>query len=345
MKAFVKQGTAPCQASLQTVERPVAGRGELILKVHACGLCGSDLHAYLSHPGYEWVRPPVTLGHEFCGTVVETGAGVEGWKPGQLMTAVAIQGCLECPLCRAGRTHLCANRQVIGLHFDGALAEYVRVGAAHAIPLPTDMNPVLGALIEPFSVAIHAVSMAIPRPGMDVAVSGPGPVGLLCALFARLAGANVAVLGAAADAAVRLPAAERLGLFPVNVEEPGSDELLASFFHGRSPELWVEASGSTRALGNSLKSIAPGGTVIVVGLYPEAFSWFPTPSVRLEHRILFSYASTAEDYALAIQIMMNGGVDAAPITAVYSLEQTALAIGAAESGKVVKAIISPDGAC
>ncbi len=206
MQAFVKYGKAPGEAAVTEVPRPTPGPGEVLIKVSGCGICGSDLHAYNNDPGYEFVTPPVILGHEFAGMVVEAGPGVPPSLVGSPVTTVAIQGCLLCPTCLSGDSHLCPERKVIGLHFDGAMAGYVVTKADQILPLPSNLDLSLAPLVEPVSVALHALRRTVIRPGDKVVVSGPGPIGLLCAGLAKLHGAKVLLLGMNRDAKVRLPA-------------------------------------------------------------------------------------------------------------------------------------------
>lgn len=220
MHAFVKFGREPGAVTVREVPPPTPGPGEVLVRVAACGLCGSDLHAINADPGYEFVQPPVVLGHELAGTVAGLGPGVRGWQPGDAVVAVAIQGCGGCETCRGGQPHLCPQREVLGLHRDGGMAGYVAVRAEHLVAVPDGVRLEDAALAEPLSVAVHAVlDRSRVQPGDRVVVTGPGPIGLLCALVARSAGGEVLVLGTGADTAVRLPAARRLGLAVGNLDD------------------------------------------------------------------------------------------------------------------------------
>ncbi|MGO9021014.1 MAG: alcohol dehydrogenase catalytic domain-containing protein [Syntrophobacteraceae bacterium] len=122
MKAFVKYGDQPYAGSLQQVRQPEPGEREVLVKVAGCGICGSDLHAYRADAGYEWVRSPVILGYEFTGTIIAAGSAVTRYRPDDSVVVIGIQGCLECDLCRDGRTNLCRSRKVIGLDLNGGMA-------------------------------------------------------------------------------------------------------------------------------------------------------------------------------------------------------------------------------
>ncbi|BEQ14549.1 zinc-dependent alcohol dehydrogenase [Desulfoferula mesophila] len=339
MKAFVKHGTQPGQVAVTEVSRPAPGPGEVLIKVSGCGICGSDLHAFNNDPGYEFVTPPVILGHEFSGVVVETGPGVDPGKVGDHVTAVAIQGCLKCPTCLAGGSHLCPDRQVIGLHFDGAMAGFVVTKADQLLSLPSNLDLNLAPLVEPVSVALHALRRTVIRPGDKVVVSGPGPIGLLCAGLAKLHGARVLLLGMNRDAKVRLPAAQRLGLETAIVEGESPEELVRSTFGEGMADLFIEASGAAPALKSGFNLVRRGGTILIVALYNSELTWFPSPSVRNELSILLSYASTRPDYEQAINLMANQAMDFSVLAQHFPLEKAEEAFREALGGQLLKPVL------
>ena len=342
MKAFTKFGSKPGEAAIQDVPVPEPGPGEVLLEVAACGVCGSDLHAYRSDPGYEWVKPPTVLGHEFVGTVQATGEGVEDIEPGERVAVVAIQGCGLCETCLLGATHLCPQRKVIGLSYDGGMSENVVLEARHLVRVPDGMDMALAALAEPLSVAVHAViERAMIRPGANVVVTGPGPIGLMCAALAKLSGGRVLVVGTGPDGAVRLPTAERLGLLTANLADAPLQEHLSAAFGGHHPDVWVEASGAVQALESALASVRPGGTITVVGMFSEQLTLFPTEAVRSELGLLFSYASSYPDYRTALDLLARRDVDWSSLVSPYPLEEAPQAFEAAEAGDVVKPLLVP----
>ncbi|BDG60174.1 zinc-binding dehydrogenase [Caldinitratiruptor microaerophilus] len=342
MKAVVKYGRQPGQVELRDVPVPEPGPGQVLVRVAACGICGSDLHAYLSDPGYEFVAVPVVLGHEFSGTVEAVGQGVSDLAPGDRVVGLAIQGCGRCETCRSGSSHLCPSRRVHGLHHDGGMAEYTTVGQEHLVRVPDGVDLPAVALVEPLSVAVHAVvDRSRVRPGDLVVVSGPGPIGLLCALVARHAGGTVVVTGAQADATHRLPAAARLGFPVLNVaEEPLSDGLRR--LTGRSEaDVWVEASGAGAALEAAAGSVRSGGVVTVVGMYAHPVELFFTSLVRKEVDVLFSYASHRANYLRALALVAGGAIDPTPLADPFPLSRASEAFAAALEKRVVKPVLLP----
>lgn len=341
MLAFVKYGTNPFEAEVRDVARPEPRDNEVLLSVAGCGVCGSDLHAYRSSAGYEWVTPPVTLGHEFAGTVVAAGRSVRHVKEGDRAAVIGIQGCGYCPVCRAGDTNLCVQRRVIGLNMDGGMAACAAVDAAYLVPLPDALDPVMGALIEPVSVAAHAMTKTVIRPGSRVVVSGPGPIGLFCGLIAASGGARVVMVGTDADAKTRLPLARRLGLAPINVALEALDAALETAFEGAAPDVWVEASGAPQAFLDAADKVRRGGSLVIVGMYATAFEWNPTISVRAGHTHYFSYASVSRDYRLALDLMTSGMIDPSMFANIYPLEDAEAAFKSALTGQTIKPVLVP----
>lgn len=342
MKAFVKTGLQPGEASVNDVPIRKPGSGDVLLRVAYCGICGSDIHAFRSDAGFEWVQPPVTLGHEFSGIVEEVGQGVSGVSPGDRVVAVAVQGCGRCEVCHAGSPQLCPWREAIGLSRDGGMAEYTVISEEHLIPVPEGLDLAVAALGEPLAVAVHAVNVrADIEPGQQVVVSGPGPIGILCAMLAQLRGAEVLLTGVGKDSESRLPAAERVGLRTANLSDKSLEEHLQDSFGDQGPIVWVESSGSVQALGSALESVRPGGAVIVVGLYAEEMRFSPTLAVRRELSLLFSYSCNQADYRVALDLLGQGAIDPTPLLSKYALEDAPRAFEVVGQGEAVKAILVP----
>jgi L-iditol 2-dehydrogenase len=341
MKALVKYGTEAGQASLREVSVAEPGDRQVLLKVSGCGICGSDLHAFAASPGYEWVRPPVILGHEFAGTVVACGPGADRYCPGERVAVMGIQGCGRCGACREGCSNLCDSRRVIGLNMDGGMAEFAVVDEAWLVSVPPSLHPVMAALTEPFSVAVHALSKVRIDPEARVVISGPGPIGLFAGIIARLKGARVLVTGIDADIERRFPAARALGLDIATVAADGLDKALERFFKGGAADLWVETSGAGEALKAAAGRVRRGGDIVIVAMYRQEFSFNPTISVRGSQNWHFSYASAWKDYRFALDLMTGGRVDLAPLVDFFPLYRAEEAFEAARLGKTVKAILVP----
>jgi L-iditol 2-dehydrogenase len=342
MKAFVKTGHQPGDAGVRDISLGRPSPGEVLLGVASCGVCGSDVHAFRSDPGFEWVTTPVTLGHEFSGIVEEVGPGVTRVSPGDRVVAVAIQGCGRCETCLSGATQLCPDRVAIGLSRDGGMAEYAVMPEQHLVPVPEGLDLAVAALGEPLSVAVHAVDIrAEIEPGQRVVVSGPGPIGVLCGMLARHREAEVLLTGVGQDSASRLPAAERVGLRTANLNEKPLEDHLRDRFGAYAPDVWIESSGSVMALGSALESVRPGGTICVVGLYAEKMRFSPTDAVRREISLLFSYSCNYADYQTALNLLGTGAIDPDPLLSKYPLGSAPEAFEAVGQGRTVKAMLLP----
>jgi L-iditol 2-dehydrogenase len=342
VKAFVKTGYQPGDASVKDVSITDPDPGEALLRVASCGICGSDIHAFRSDAGFDWVQAPVTLGHEFSGIVEAIGPEVTRVSPGDRVVAVAIQGCGRCDACLAGSTQLCPDRVAVGLSRDGGMAEYAVMPEQHLVPVPEGLDLAVAALGEPLSVAVHAVDVrAEIKPGQKVVVSGPGPIGILCGMVARIRGAEVLLTGVGQDAEARLPAAEHVGLRTANLSEKPLEEHLQDSFGDQGPDVWIESSGSVRALRSALESVRPGGTLVVVGLYAEEMRFSPTDAVRREISVLFSYSCNYADYQTSLELLGSGAIDPGPLLSKYPLEDAPEAFEEVGRGRAVKAILVP----
>jgi L-iditol 2-dehydrogenase len=332
-RALLKTGPRIEATTVALVSRRASGHGEVTLAVLACGICGSDVHAWRQDPGYEWVQTPVVLGHEVVGIVRDVGPGVDpGWV-GRRVVPVGINGCGTCRTCQTGLSQICPQRSVLGLSFDGGAAEEVTVRAEHLVEVPADVPPEQIVLVEPTSVALHALGHLGELPaGTRVVVSGPGPIGLLSAWLLDRRGVEVVVTGTRRDEAVRLLAAKRLGLHTVFAEDGALPF---------TPDAWVEASGSGAGLAQAVASVAPGGTVVVVALFAGAPQLDMNVLVRREVKLLGSYASLAADYRSAARELSRGEDVAAALVTTFPLEEAVSALAATAGGAVTKAVIVP----
>lgn len=182
---------APGQIMIHEIEAPKPGPGEVLLKIHRIGVCGSDVHVY--HGKHPYTGYPVVQGHEFSASVEAVGEGVSGLRPGQKVTSMPQIVCGVCAPCRRGDYHICDKLKVQGFQAPGCGQEYWVTTAASIIPLPDTFTYEQGALVEPVSVAVHAVSRAGDLAGRRVAVLGAGPIGNLVAQVARAEGARVLI--------------------------------------------------------------------------------------------------------------------------------------------------------
>lgn len=345
MKAFRRYEKAPRAARLEDVERPEPAEDEILLQVSHCGVCGSDLHAWLDHPGYEFVLPQVTFGHEVSGIVHQTGTNVTKWKTGDHAVMVAVQTFHDenCRYCRDGMPQLSTKRRVQGLSLDGGMAEYVSVKEEFLVPAPSDLPLDLTALTEPLSVADHCVvNRSSIGKGSQVVVSGPGIIGAFCAIVARDLGANVLVVGTERDEGARLSRLRKVGFDTAIVgrDLPPLEQQVREFFSGEEADALIEASGASAALANSWKCVRPDGTITAVALYGQNVDFNATQFVRKQIDLRTTYASSPASYERAIRLLQKGAVDFSSLATVYSLKEAAQAFEDAENQSVLKPVLA-----
>src|SRR5579871_3701276 len=264
---------------LDDIPEPAPKVGEVKLRVLYNGICGSDLHEYYHGPIMTRTRPhpltgvhnPVVLGHEFCGEVVEVGAGADDLKPGDLIAVEPIQTCGVCHWCRFGQYNHCPRPAVHGYNREGGgLAEFTVVPRAMAHRLPAGVSAQQGALVEPMAVSYHAVMRAHPRAGQTIVVHGGGPIGVGAFLALRaMADIQVIISEPSAQRRAILAAlgAERL-LDPRSVNVV---EAIRDMTGGRGADASIDAAGVPAAFKAALASTAPMGHLVVVAMHMEPF--------------------------------------------------------------------------
>jgi threonine 3-dehydrogenase len=266
MRALAKTRPAP---GAELVRRPVPspGAGEVLLKMEAASICGTDLHLY------DWdawaqdvVTPPVVLGHELAGTVVEAGSGVTRVKEGDLVGVESHLVDWTCTQCRAGDRHLCRNLRVIGAHVDGGFAEYVVIPETNAIE-SNGLDPAVVALQEPMGNAVHAAFVE-PIEGRTVAVTGCGPIGLCAVGIARAAGAAMVI--ATDTEPYRLELARTMGAdLALDALDPQTPGRISGATEGDGVEVVLEMSGAAPALRQALEMVTRGGRISLLGIFGE----------------------------------------------------------------------------
>lgn len=260
MRAFVIDG--PMSGTVREVPEPTASGDGVVIEVGTVGLCGTDVELFAGTMPYfsrGVLTYPVRPGHEWAGTVLEVGDRVTSVRPGDRVTGDTFVGCGACELCRAGRHHLCAAHEEIGVRdgLPGALAERIAVPEVALHRIPSGMSSATGAFTEPGSCALRGVRAARARAGAEVLVWGTGTLGLLAAQFARASGASVCVAGIVPG---QLELAERLGFDDVSLP----DELGHRCF-----DSVIEATGSGTVPERALRHVCPGGVLALLGVAPK----------------------------------------------------------------------------
>jgi alcohol dehydrogenase/L-iditol 2-dehydrogenase len=328
---------------LRDVAVPGIGDGDVLLRVGAVSVCGSDVHqAYNTH---SWpVNVPVVLGHEFAGTVAKVGRAVKSFREGdRVVSETAAEVCGECLLCRTGRYNLCPHRKGFGYGIDGAMASYVKVAARCLHRIPDTLPFELACLAEPHAVAYNAmcVNSSI-RPGDLVVVLGPGPIGLLCARMAALAGADpLIVVGLSSDAA-RLETATRLGATRVVNAGREHVEDVVRDFNPLGADLVCDASGASRPLELALALTRPDGQVTKVGWSPDLVPINVNPLVQKNVRLQGSFSHNYPVWERVIHLLDRGLTHPDAIVGLTSpLEGWREAFEAMHEGRVIKSVLIP----
>jgi L-iditol 2-dehydrogenase len=336
--AVVNFAPEPHSVEVREFAVPEAGPDDVILAVEAVGVCGSDLHQWTASHSWK-VNYPVVLGHEFAGVVARVGAGVRGWKEGDRAvseTAAVIDA--DCPLTRQGLYNLDPGRRGFGYGVDGAMTRHVRVPARCLHRVPDGLAAEEAALTEPCCVAYSAVVMnSRVRPGDRVVVLGPGPIGILCAAVARLAGAQVALVGLERDRG-RLAVARAYGVEAI----VGDASAWARERDGLGADLVIDASGVSMALATALELARPNGWITKVGWGPQPFGATLDPLVQKNLTLQGSFSHNWPVWERVLALLASRQLDVRPIIGgVWPLEQWREAFERMHRGDVVKAVLRP----
>jgi 2-desacetyl-2-hydroxyethyl bacteriochlorophyllide A dehydrogenase len=322
----------PNDLRIAEVPDPTPGRGELVVQVGVCGICGTDVHI----AGGEFPPSPYPLipGHEFAGQIVARGDGVPGdWREGQRVAVDPSLYCGYCSACRAGRGNLCANWNAIGDTVSGAFAEYVAVPFQNVYQIPDEVGDQQGALIEPLSCAVHAMNLIGPVMAQDVLVIGAGTMGLLLQqLLLRSGAASVTVVDRQAS---RLAAAEALGAAAV------AGDVAAT---GRGPfALAVDATGAPSAIEAAFGSLDRGGRLLIFGVAngDASVSLSPFRIYNDEIQVIGSMA-VLNSFGPAAELMAAGAIDTGPLLGPPArLDEFPDALARVRRGDGVKVQVAP----
>lgn len=313
MKAAVYYG--PHRLEIDDVAEPEPGPGTVKLKVGFNGICGTDLHEFYAGPIFVPTEPhpltgqqlPLTMGHEFSGTIVAVGAGVTGWSEGDRVAVEPIYKCGHCHPCRAGNYNVCQQIGFHGLMSDGGMAEYTVVPTDMLHRLPDNVSLELGALVEPMSVAYHAATLGEAGAGDTALVFGAGPIGI--GLWFALRGKGVEDVFVVEPSPTRRQAIETLGaktLDPTALDVP---EFVADHTAGAGADAVFDAAGVTPAVRTALASVGSRKPMVSVAIYERPIE---TPLLNLvlnESRIQGSLCYTAADFEAVIELMAAGIYD------------------------------------
>ncbi len=344
MIGLVNYAKEPHSVELREVPVPEIGEEDVLLRVQAVAVCGSDLHQYAGKQSWK-VNYPVVLGHEFSGLIAQMGKRVRGFQEGDRVaseTAAVLPS--DSPFLRQGLYNLEPRRLGFGYGVDGAMAQFVKVPGRCLHHVPDALSLEKAALTEPCCVAYNAVCVnSHVRPGDTVAVIGPGPIGLLCAAMAKLSGTgHLVVVGTAADAK-RLQVAKQMGADTV-LGAHGEDvaEWVKNFGDGYGFDLVVDAAGVSSALKTALEMVRPAGQITKVGWGPQPLNFSLDPLVQKGARLQGSFSHNWPIWEKVLSLLASGKLDPSPIlNRISPLTEWLETFDAMHSGAIVKGVLQP----
>jgi (R,R)-butanediol dehydrogenase / meso-butanediol dehydrogenase / diacetyl reductase len=319
MKAVVWQG--PEEMSVEEVPEPDLQAGMVVLRPEAVGICGSEVEGYLGKMGNR--TPPLVMGHEFAGTVVEVGEGVSENLVGRTVAVNPLSSDGTCRLCRAGLANLCPDRTLIGIHYPGGFAELARAPVENVYPLPEGFSggARVGALAEPLANGVHAVRLRGTGEAVEHAVViGAGTIGLMCLQAAVLDG----ILHVSVVEPHEARREQAMGLGAQAAYSSGTEcrEALEATTEGLGPDLVIDAVGAKATRRMAVEELVrPGGLVVMVGLHDDATTLGFHHVVRGQISIQGSYAYTASDYEQALEWLVDGRAGIGALPPVLPLER------------------------
>ncbi len=344
MKAVVNYAPEPGSVELREIAEPTPRAGEVVLRVRAVGVCGSDLHQY--HGTHSWqVNYPVVLGHEFAGVIEVVGEGVQGWQVGDRVVSETAAGiCEQCIYCRSGRYNLCPHRLGFGYGTHGAMTRYVRVPARLLHRIPENVSFEDAAMAEPCAVAAHAVlELSHIKPGDTVVVFGSGPIGVLCYQMARLCSPRWVALVALSTDGARLQMAESVGVAPILFAD--RDDLegwVRRHTDGYGADVVIDAVGASAVLEPCLRVVRPDGQITKVGWGPEPLGFSLDPLVGKQVRLQGSFSHTWATWERVLYLMSSQQLRLAPMRRLFPLSQWREAFHAMQERRTIKSMLVPD---
>jgi len=329
----------PHRLEIQDAPAPAPRAAEVIVKVEASGVCGSDLHGYLGRSLNR--KPPLVMGHEFAGVVAAVGEAVRDVAVGTAVTVYPLITCGLCPACRRGESSQCPSRQVIGVHRPGGFAEYAAVPRASVVPVPAGISVFTASLAEPLANAVHIFNRHLHGLVRRIAIFGAGTQGVMALHLAHLL--SPAVLVSVDIVPARLALAELVGATAaINARTEDAVIRIRDLTGGEGVDLAIEAVGGTATRQAALASVRTGGTVVLLGLGEEVTSLNAVDIVNREVTIRGSYAYTYDDFVRAVELLATGlirGDWARP----YALEAGPAVFRqlTTDPGDLIKAVLTP----
>ena len=334
----VNFSSEPHSVEVREVDRPVAGDDDVIIQVEAASVCGSDLHQWEGSNSWP-VNYPVVLGHEFGGHVFALGKNVTAWKEGdRVVSETAAVVDMSSPMSRQGLYNLDPNRKGFGYGVNGAMTRYVKVPQRLLHKIPDNVSFDHASMTEPCSVAYSAtIAPGHVRPGDRIVILGPGPIGVLSAAMARMAGAQVALVGLERDR-TRLDVAKKYGCEVII----GDVKDWAMAVDGLGADGVVDAAGVSATLKIALDVVRPNGWISKVGWGPQPFNFSLDPLVQKNVRLEGSFSHNWPMWERVLRMLSTKQLDLTPVLGgTFPIEQWETAFTKMHSGEFIKSVIKP----
>ena len=311
---------APYELEIIEREKPVPQTGEALVRVLSAAICGSEIHGYRGkHFGR---KPPAIMGHEVCGIVEALGEGAKGPAIGTRVVAIPQRTCRTCYWCRAGMPNLCSQRLMLGFtDWPGAYEDYFVIPADLLLPIPDNLTPQQGTLIEPFAVSVHAIRRLGVKLGDSVVVIGSGAIGLLAILAAKAAGASKIIATDISEYNLKL--AKKMGATHIHNSRSGPvTDFARSLTKGLGPDHAVLAVAAPGLLDETIATVRNRGGIAVVATYTSPLELFIQDTQFKEQAILGSVTYDSEDFRIAIELASSHQVRMASlVTHEFALEK------------------------
>ena len=344
MVGLVKTKKGPGYMELQEVSVPTIRPNEVLLDIKATGICGTDIH--IKHDQFPY-WPPVIMGHEFCGEIVEIGEDVTAFSVGDRVVGEPhTKACGFCELCRTGNRQICARKRSPGWGIDGAFAKYLAMPHDLLHKIPDELSDQAGALVEPAANVVQDVLERITiLPNDSVVVLGPGPIGLMALMCAKAVSVGKLILVATSiDLATRVPVAEKIGVDEILLAD--KEDVIAKIekiTSGRGADVVIEASGSPKAVALTPHLVRKLGTISQIGLTGKEEIPFPwDTAAKKACKIVFNMSTAYTCWDRAIGMLARGVINPDLIISdVFPLEDWETAFQKIESAEAIKALLIP----
>lgn len=339
MKALHRMSNEKYDMKLVQNSVPEIENDEVLIKVKYAGICGTDIKMYQGK--YITENFPIALGHEFSGVIVSKGKDVTDFNINQEVTVQpAFSFCGKCHNCLDGRTNICSSKNRMGFEKDGAFANYVKVKQRNVLLLPENIDPKMGAMVEPMAVVIHGLKDLVIKPTDVVCIIGPGTIGQLALQIAKSYGASVFIGGLSKDKKKLDIAKENGASLTLEMDKEDVEKIIMEQTKGKGTDIVLECTGSASGVNDGLKIVKSGGHYVQLGTNSEEMKVDFMKIAYKEIDVTGSYSHTKADWINAVQLLDEGKVDVeALIQDIYPLEEWQEAFDAAEQNELIKIML------